>query len=76
MTGMFTIFFTPAPVTDFESAKKSDTARYARFFHALLDAGVYFPPSRLEAVFVSAAFGAGECEHFVHALDAAFRAAA
>jgi glutamate-1-semialdehyde 2,1-aminomutase len=75
VTGMFTIFFTPDPVTEFESAKKSDAARYGRFFHALLDAGVYFPPSRLEAAFVSTAFDAEACEHFVRALPAAFRAA-
>jgi glutamate-1-semialdehyde 2,1-aminomutase len=76
VTGMFTIFFTPERVADFERAKKSDAARYARFFHALLDAGVYFPPSRLEAVFVSTVFGPEECEHLVKGLDAAFRAAA
>ena len=52
---MFTYFFQPGPVTDFESAKKSDTARFGRFFHFLLDRGVYFPPSQYEAGFVSAA---------------------
>ena len=52
---MFTFFFTPDPVTDWESAKKSDTARFARFFHFLLDRGVYLAPSQFEAGFVSAA---------------------
>ena len=52
---MFTFFFTPDPVTDWESAKKSDTARFAKFFHFLLERGVYIAPSQFEAGFVSAA---------------------
>jgi glutamate-1-semialdehyde 2,1-aminomutase len=52
---MFTFFFTPDPVTDWESAKKSDPARFGRFFHFLLDRGVYIAPSQFEAGFVSAA---------------------
>ena len=52
---MFTGFFNRDPVTDYASAKKSDTARFARFFRALLEAGVYFPPSQFEAAFVSTA---------------------
>lgn len=52
---MFTVFFAPEPVVDYASAKKSDTAAYARFFRALLERGVYFPPSQFEAAFVSAA---------------------
>ncbi|MEP7199755.1 MAG: glutamate-1-semialdehyde 2,1-aminomutase, partial [Chloroflexota bacterium] len=41
---MFTSFFTSEPVTDYASAKKSDTTRYAKFFNAMLDAGIYFAP--------------------------------
>jgi glutamate-1-semialdehyde 2,1-aminomutase len=52
---MFTLFFADCPVTDYESAKRSDTARFARFFHALLERGIYLPPSQFEAAFVSAA---------------------
>ena len=52
---MFTIFFTDQPVTDWESAKKSDTARFADFHRTMLDAGIYLPPSQFEAAFVSAA---------------------
>jgi glutamate-1-semialdehyde 2,1-aminomutase len=52
---MFTFFFTPDPVTDYESAKKSDTARFNRFFHHMLSRGVYLAPSQFEAGFVSAA---------------------
>jgi glutamate-1-semialdehyde 2,1-aminomutase len=52
---MLTVFFTAGDVSDFESAKKSDTQRFNRFFHALLDQGVYWPPSQFEAAFVSTA---------------------
>jgi glutamate-1-semialdehyde 2,1-aminomutase len=52
---MFTFFFTPDPVTDWESAKKSDTARFGKFFHFLLERGVYIAPSQFEAGFISAA---------------------
>lgn len=55
IASMFTVFFTDQPVTDYASAKRSDTQRYARFFHALLERGVYFPPSQFEAAFVSIA---------------------
>jgi glutamate-1-semialdehyde 2,1-aminomutase len=52
---MFTGFFCDRPVTDFMSAKRADTGRYARFFHAMLDGGVYLAPSQFEAGFVSLA---------------------
>ncbi|HLJ54864.1 MAG TPA: glutamate-1-semialdehyde 2,1-aminomutase [Chthonomonadaceae bacterium] len=53
---MLTAFFTEAPaVTDYASAKTCDTARFGRWHHALLDAGVYWPPSQFEAAFLSAA---------------------
>jgi glutamate-1-semialdehyde 2,1-aminomutase len=52
---MFTFFFTPEPVTDWDSAKKCDTARFGEFFHHMLERGVYLAPSQFEAGFVSAA---------------------
>jgi glutamate-1-semialdehyde 2,1-aminomutase len=52
---MWTLFFASEPVTDYDSAKKSDTARFARFFWALMDRGVYLPCSQFEAAFISAA---------------------
>jgi glutamate-1-semialdehyde 2,1-aminomutase len=52
---MSTVFFTDEPVRNYEEAKRSDTARFGRFFHHLLDNGIYFPPSQFEAAFVSAA---------------------
>jgi glutamate-1-semialdehyde 2,1-aminomutase len=52
---MFTFFFNSGPVTDWDSAKRSDTAAFGRFFHWMLDRGVYLAPSQFEAGFVSAA---------------------
>ncbi|MBI3313716.1 MAG: glutamate-1-semialdehyde 2,1-aminomutase [Candidatus Omnitrophica bacterium] len=52
---MFTLFFTGEPVIDYASAKKSDTALYAKFFHAALKAGIYLAPSQFETNFVSTA---------------------
>lgn len=52
---MFTVFFQDGEVTDLQAAKRSDTARFARFFHAMLEEGVYWPPAQFEAAFVSAA---------------------
>jgi glutamate-1-semialdehyde 2,1-aminomutase len=52
---MFTIFFTSKLVTDYDSAKTSDTTRFAEFHRRMLERGVYWPPSQFEAAFVSAA---------------------
>jgi glutamate-1-semialdehyde 2,1-aminomutase len=52
---MWTLFFTNEPVVDYDSAKKCDTARFARFFWAMMDRGVYLPCSQFEAAFISAA---------------------
>jgi glutamate-1-semialdehyde 2,1-aminomutase len=52
---MWTIFFTEGPVTDYESANRSNREKFARFFHLMLAEGVYLPPSQLEAAFFSAA---------------------
>ncbi len=52
---MFTFFFNPAPVTDWDSASQSDTKRFGAFFRGLLEAGVYLPCSQYEAAFLSAA---------------------
>ncbi|MFA0768387.1 MAG: hypothetical protein OXFUSZZB_001715 [Candidatus Fervidibacter sp.] len=55
IASMFTVFFADQPVTDYASAKRSDTKRFARFFHALLQQGVFLPPSQFEAAFLSVA---------------------
>ena len=52
---MFTFFFASGPVTDWDSAKGSDTARFKEFFHFMLDRGIYFAPSQFEAGFLSGA---------------------
>jgi glutamate-1-semialdehyde 2,1-aminomutase len=52
---MWGSFFADAPVTDYVSAKRADTERYARFFHGMLERGVYLAPSQFEAAFVSLA---------------------
>lgn len=52
---MMTLFFTRDPVHDYASAKRSDTKRYAQYFHAMLSGGVNLPPSQFEAFFVSTA---------------------
>jgi glutamate-1-semialdehyde 2,1-aminomutase len=57
---MFTWFFTDRPVTDFTSAATSDTVAFGRFHRALLESGVWLPPSQYEATFVSTAHGPAE----------------
>ncbi|HJX53129.1 MAG TPA: glutamate-1-semialdehyde 2,1-aminomutase [Polyangia bacterium] len=63
----FTLFFSAEPVTDFASAKRADTARYARFFHEMLDRGIYLPPAQLEAGFISLAHTEDDIDAFVAA---------
>ncbi|MGH2767454.1 MAG: glutamate-1-semialdehyde 2,1-aminomutase, partial [Actinomycetota bacterium] len=64
---MLTPFFTPEEVRDLESAKRADAARFARFFQEMLSAGVYLPPSQLEAAFLSLAHADEEIEAVVAA---------
>ena len=64
---MWTLFFTDGPVTDYASAKKSDTARFARFFWAMMDRGVYLPCSQFEAAFNSVMHGEGKIQETVRA---------
>jgi glutamate-1-semialdehyde 2,1-aminomutase len=70
---MWTAFFTDAEVYDYPTAKKADTARFGKFFHALLDEGVYLPPSQFEAAFVSLAHGQTEINHTLRAVRTALR---
>ncbi|MGV9798275.1 glutamate-1-semialdehyde 2,1-aminomutase [Mycobacterium sp. NPDC003449] len=73
---MLSVFFTDAPVTDFASAKATETWRFAPFFHALLEAGVYPPCSPFETWFVSTALDDEAFARIADALPAAARAAA
>ncbi|MBN1570296.1 MAG: glutamate-1-semialdehyde 2,1-aminomutase [Acidobacteria bacterium] len=73
---MFTVFFASSPVTDFQKAKTSDTDRYAKFFNAMLERGVYFPPSQFETCFVSLAHTHNDIKSTIQAAREAFKAAA
>jgi len=70
--GMFGLYFREGPVETFEEAKASDTARFNRFFHAMLGRGVYLAPSAFEAGFVSSAHGDAEIAHTIEAARASF----
>ena len=73
---LLTAFFGGGPVTDWASAKRSDTARFGRFFHAMLDRGIYLPPAQFEALFVSLAHTEADIDRTVAAAREAFAAVA
>jgi glutamate-1-semialdehyde 2,1-aminomutase len=73
---LFSVFFLDADVRDYATAKRQDTARYTAFFHAMLDRGVYLPPSAFESWFVCAAHDDSALERVADALPHAARAAA
>lgn len=64
---MFTLFFTDQEVTDLATARTSDTARFGRYFHAMLREGVYLAPSQFEAMFISSAVTLDIVDHVVEA---------
>jgi glutamate-1-semialdehyde 2,1-aminomutase len=70
---MFSNFFTVEPVTDYESAKASDTARFGRYFQGMLERGVYIAPSQFEAGFMSLAHSDEDIERTVEAAREALR---
>jgi glutamate-1-semialdehyde 2,1-aminomutase len=69
---MFTWFFTEGPVTDWDSAAKCDTEAFGRFFRAMLEGGIYLPPSQFEAAFVGAAHTERDVQQTVAAAKRAF----
>jgi glutamate-1-semialdehyde 2,1-aminomutase len=71
---MLCTFFSDAPVTDYASAKGCDTDAYGRFFHAMLDRGVYLAPSQFECAFVSTAHADDLIDRTVDAAAEAFAA--
>ena len=73
---LFSVFFTDSDVADHEAAGTQDTAAYATFFHAMLAAGVYLPPSAFEAWFVSGALDDAAVDRVLAALPDAARAVA
>jgi len=70
---MFTLFFCKGPVCNFADAKAADAQLYAAFFRALLDEGVYFPPSQFEAAFVSLAMDRKAVKRTIKGVKAAFK---
>lgn len=70
---MLTSFFTADPVVDWNSAKRSDTKRYAQFFHRMLDQGVYLAPSQFEAAFLSTVHSPADIERTIKAARTAFK---
>ena len=73
--GMFGLFFTSEKVDTFKQAMACDAAAFNRFFHAMLDRGVYFAPSAFEAGFMSSAHGDAEIAHTLAAAREAFQIA-
>jgi glutamate-1-semialdehyde 2,1-aminomutase len=73
---LFSVFMTDEPVADYEAARRQDTDAYARFFHAMLERGVYLPPSAFEAWFVSIVHTEAEVDRVLEAAREAARAAA
>jgi glutamate-1-semialdehyde 2,1-aminomutase len=70
---MLTLFFNPQRPSDWDSASKSDTARYAKYFWGLMDRGVYMPCSQYEALFVSAAHSEADIDATITAAKDIFR---
>ena len=69
---MVGFFFAEEPVTDWSSASKADTERFAAYFRAMLEQGVYLAPSQFEAGFLSTVHGVGEIEATIAAAAEAF----
>jgi glutamate-1-semialdehyde 2,1-aminomutase len=69
---MFTVFFTDAPVTDYATARRADVDHYARYFRAMLERGVYLPPSQFEACMMSVAHTEADIEETLSAAEGAF----
>jgi len=72
-TGMFTLFFTREPVKNYQTAKMSDTKRFAQFFIQMMEKGIYLPPSQFEAWFVSLVHTQKDLDRTIEACDNAFR---
>jgi glutamate-1-semialdehyde 2,1-aminomutase len=71
---MFGFFFTESPIRSWEDAQRADTSRFAAFHRAMLERGVYLPPSQFEAWFLSSAHGDAEIDATIAAAREAFAA--
>ena len=70
---MYTLFFTPNAVTDFPSAKSSDLPLFGKYFHAMLNRGIYMGPSQFEAMFLSTALTEAHLDRIIAANEEALR---
>jgi glutamate-1-semialdehyde 2,1-aminomutase len=70
---MWTWFFTDGPVRNYQDAAESDTAAFGKFHRAMLDRGVWLPPSQFEAAFLGTAHGDAEVQATIEAAREAFR---
>jgi glutamate-1-semialdehyde 2,1-aminomutase len=70
---MMSAFFTKEPVVDYASAKQSNTQAYSKFFHRMLNEGIYLAPSQFEAAFLSTAHTAADIEKTLAAARAALQ---
>jgi glutamate-1-semialdehyde 2,1-aminomutase len=73
---MFCLYFSAEPVTNYAEARRSDTARFARFFWKMLEQGIYFPPSQFEACFISLALDDDMLTQTVACVEVALRESA
>jgi glutamate-1-semialdehyde 2,1-aminomutase len=73
---MWTWFFTPDPVTNYEDAARSDTAAFGGFHRAMLEQGIWLPPSQFEAAFLGTAHGEPELVATIEAAREAFKVVA
>ncbi len=73
VASLLTAFFSGDAVVDFESAKQADTTLFAKFFQQLLSAGIYWPPSQFEAIFVSLAHSDEDIRTTIKAVESALR---
>ena len=76
VASMWTWFFTAGPVTNYEQAAQSDTKRFAAFHRAMMESGVWLPPSQFEAAFMSTAHNEADIEQSIEAARHAFAAIA
>jgi glutamate-1-semialdehyde 2,1-aminomutase len=70
---MYTLFFTDQPVTDFPSAKTSDLALFGKYFHAMLQKGIYMGPSQFESMFLSTALTDAHLDRIIEANEASLK---
>ena len=74
VASLLTVFFTSQPVVNYESATRTDTARFGRFFQQLLTDGIFWPPSQFEAAFVSLAHSDDDIQAAIRVIAKALNA--